>query len=127
MEEDQGSMSLLLDNMENCILLNKITTNDGYGGYTTEWIEGAEFKAAIVFDSSIQARQAEKEGVTGLYTVTTGREFNLTFHDVFKRQKDGKIFRVTTKGDDNKTPKGAALNMRQVNAEEYDLIEGNNG
>lgn len=127
MEENKRSMSLLLDNMENCILLDKITTSDGYGGYTTEWSEGAEFRAAIVLDSSIQARQAEKDGVTGLYTITTGREFNLTFHDVFKRISDGKIFRVTTKGDDKKTPRGAALNMRQVNAEEFDLIEANNG
>lgn len=126
-EEDQDGMSLLLDNMENCILLDKITKSDGYGGYTTEWSEGAEFKAAIVLDSSIQARQAEKDGVTGLYTITTGREFNLTFHDVFRRLTDGKIFRVTTKGDDRKTPKGAALNMRQVNAEEFDLTEENNG
>ena len=120
-------MSLLLDNMENCILYNKIITNDGYGGYNTEWSEGAEFKAAIVLDSSIQARQAEKEGVTGLYTITTGKEFNLTFHDVFKRVTDGKVFRVTTKGDDRKTPKGATLNMRQVNAEEYELSEEDNG
>jgi hypothetical protein len=45
----------------------------------------------------------------------------LDFHDVIMRIADGKIFRITSDGDDNKTPKSATLDMRQVSAEEWSL------
>lgn len=114
-------MSLLSDAMENCIMLDKRTVADGYGGYVTEYIEGAPFKAAIVLDNSMQARTAEKAGVTALYTVTTSKALNLQYHDVFKRDGDNKIFRVTSDGDDKRTPISATLDMRQVSAEEWSL------
>lgn len=116
-------MSLLSEAMENCIMLDKRTTADGYGGYITSWVEGAEFQAAIVLDNSIEARLAEQQGVTALYTITTKKAVNLQYHDVFKRFSDGKIFRVTSDGDDKKTPNSANLNMRQVSAEEWILTD----
>lgn len=118
-------MSLLSAFMDNCIMLDKKTTTpDGYGGFDTLWEEGAQFDAAITFNTSIEARVAEKQGVTSLYTVTTDRGLVLQYHDVFKRLSDGKIFRVTSDGDDKATPKGAPLNMRQVTAEEWELTNG---
>ena len=114
-------MSLLSDQMEECIMIDKRTTPDGRGGYNTTWIEGASFKAAIVLNTSIEARAAEKAGVTALYTITTLKSMNLQYHDVIKRLSDNKIFRITSDGDDKKTPKGAALNMRQVSAEEWEI------
>lgn len=113
--------SLLQDAMESCVMINKTVKKDGYGGYVTTWSEGVEFDAAIVFDTSIQARAAEVQGVTSRYTVTTKRELTLEYHDVFRRNGDGKIFRVTSDGDDKYTPKSATLDMRQVTAEEYTL------
>ena len=112
---------LLHDSMENCVMLNKQTTSDGYGGYETTWVDGAEFKAAIVLDTSIQAKVAEQQGVTGIYTITTSRALNLQYHDVFRRVRDGKIFRVTSDGDDKLTPASATLDMRQVSGEEFKL------
>lgn len=120
-------MSLLSEAMEKCIMLDKTTTSDGRGGFVTEWSDGAEFDAAIVFDSSIQARAAEAAGVKALYTITTAKNVNLQYHDVLRRASDGKIFRVTSDGDDKKTPNSAALNMRQVTAEEFVPAEYNNG
>lgn len=114
-------MSLLSEQMEACVMLDKRTVSDGYGGYRTEWIPGAEFDAAVVFDTSIQARMAEGQGVSSLYTVTTGRALTLEYHDVFRRISDNKIFRVTSDGDDKYTPRSASLNMRQVTAEEFVL------
>ena len=114
-------MSLLSEAMTTCVILNKQTEADGYGGYITTWVDGAEFKAAIVLDSSMQARIGEKQGVTALYTVTTTKALNLQYHDVFRRVEDGKTFRVTSDGDDKKTPASAALDMRQVSAEEFSL------
>lgn len=114
-------MSLLSEAMENCTMLDKRTVADGYGGYVTEYVDGAPFKSAIVLDNSIQARRAEKEGVTALYTVTTSKALNLQYHDVFRRDRDGKIFRVTSDGDDKRTPASATLDMRQVSAEQWEL------
>lgn len=114
-------MSLLSEAMENCIILNKQTTADGYGGYITTWVEGAEFTAAITFDTSMEARTADKAGVTSLYTVTTSKALTLQYHDVFRRERDGKVFRVTSDGDDKFTPASATLNMRQVTAEEWSI------
>ena len=114
-------MSLLSDAMTTCVILNKQTASDGYGGYDITWTDGAEFKAAIVLDSSMQARIGEKQGVTSLYTVTTPKQLNLQYHDVFRRVEDNKIFRVTSDGDDDKTPVSAGLDMRQVTAEEWKL------
>lgn len=114
-------MSLLSEAMEDCTLYDKVTVLDGYGGYKTEWHEGAPFTAAIVLDTSMQARIAEKQGVTGLYTITTSKALNLQYRDVFRRNSDGKIFRVTSDGDDKHTPQSAGLNMRQVSAEEWSL------
>jgi len=114
-------MSLLSEAMENCIMLDKTTRADGYGGYITSWVEGAEFQAATVLDTSMEARIGEKQGVTALYTITTKKAMNLQYHDVFKRLRDGKIFRVTSDGDDKRTPDSANLNMRQVSAEEWEL------
>lgn len=114
-------MSLLTEAMETCTMIDRTTAPDGYGGIITTWVDGATFQAAIVLDSSMQARTAAVQGVTSLYTVTTKKNLNLQFHDVFRRGSDGKVFRVTSDGDDKKTPASAALNMRQVSAEEWSL------
>ena len=116
-------MSLLEDALEPCVMIDKTTQPDGYGGYISTYAEGAEFNAAIVFDSSIQARTAEKQGVTSLYTVTTSRALTLEYHDIFKRLRDNKVFRVTSDGDDKYTPASTTLDMRQVTAEEF-IING---
>ena len=117
-------MSLLNYAMEPCVMLDKTTQSDGRGSIVTEWHDGADFHAAIVLDSSMEARRAEAQGVTALYTVTTGRGINLQYHDVFRRESDRKVFRVTSDGDDKKTPPSASLNMRQVTAEEWALPTG---
>jgi hypothetical protein len=112
-------MSLLDDAMEQCCFLDKTTRKDGYGGVVPVWQEGAEFNAAFSLNTSIEARTAEKQGVTGLYTITTNKSINLQYHDVVRRLSDGKVFRVTSKGDDKRTPASAGLNMRNVSAEEW--------
>lgn len=117
-------MSLLTEAMSNCVMLDRTTQADGYGGIITTWADGAAFDAAIVLDSSMQARTAAIQGVTSLYTVTTRKTINLQYHDVFRRVSDGKVFRVTSDGDDKKTPGSASLNMRQVSAEEWSLPNG---
>lgn len=117
-------MSLLSESMENCIMMDKRTSLDEYGGFVTEYVPGAEFQCAVVRDTSINAKVAEKQGVKDVYTITTPKVLKLSFGDVFKRLSDNKAFKVTTNSDDRKTPASATLNMRQVSAEEYVLPGG---
>ena len=112
-------MRLLTQAMEDVVMLEKKRVPDGEGGFTTEWVDGVRFKAAISFDNSIEARTAEKQGVTSLYTVTVPLNFKLEYHDVFKRLRDGKVFRVTSDGDDKITPPSASFQFAQVTAEEW--------
>lgn len=114
-------MSLLTYAFETCTMLHKTTQDDGYGGEVAAWVDGASFQAAITFDSSMEARVAQSQGVKSLYTVTTKKNKVLEYHEVFRRESDGKIFRVTSDGDDKATPDSATLNMRQVTAEEWEV------
>ena len=112
-------MMLLTDAMETFVRMEKHTADDGYGGQNTTWQDGASFLAAVTFNTSMEARLAEKQGVTSLYTVTTPRNVVLEYHDVFRRVSDGKVFRATSDGDDVATPRSATIDMRQCTAEEY--------
>lgn len=114
-------MSLIDEFKSPVCFLEKKRVPDGEGGFVTTWQEGAKFSAAIAFDTSIEARVAEKQGVTSVYTISTEKSVVLEYHDVLKRLFDGKIFRVTSDGDDKYTPASSALDMRQVTAEEWSL------
>jgi len=115
-------MSLLTKSMETVCFMEKTRRPDGEGGFITEWTEGTEFQASITFDSSLQARIADKDGVTSLYTITTGKNAKLEYHDVLKRKRDGKVFRITSDGDDKQTPSSAMFGQYlQVTAEEWVL------
>ena len=113
-------MSLLTQAMEDVVLMEKKREPDGEGGFLPAvWVDGAKFKAAITFDSSMQARVAEKDGVTSLYTVTVPKNAKLEYHDVIRRLEDGKVFRITSDGDDKMTPESASFQVIQVTAEEW--------
>lgn len=116
-------MSLLDNAFETFNFIDKLRRPDGEGGYVTTYSEGAEFKANARLDTSMQAKIAENQGVTSLYTITTRKSIVLEYHDIIKRKKDGKVFRITSDGEDNKTPDSASLDMRQVAAEEWRLTQ----
>ena len=107
------------------VLLTRERVSDGEGGLIEAWSEGATFTAAVTFDSTLSARVAEHDGVTSLYTVTVREGEPLKFHDVFKRASDGKVFRVTSDGEDMQTPSVASFTFSQVTAEEWSLTNGN--
>lgn len=119
-------MSLLTEQMDDCVMLNRQTIDDGYGGTKDTYTEGASFKANIYLSQSIESKLAETQGVKGIYQVLIPREITMDYHSVFKRLAnpeegvDEQIFRVTSK-DDNKTPKSSSLNLRSLSAEEWSL------
>ena len=113
---------MLIDSMrQDFVFVERYRVPDGEGGFATEWVDGETFHGALVYDNTMQARIAEKQGVTALFTLTVDIKIPLEYHDVFRRISDGKIFRVTSDGDDKATPKGAGLDIRAVSAEEWRL------
>jgi hypothetical protein len=96
-------------------------TPDGSGGFRTEWAEGEPLKAAIIRDTSTEARIAEAPGTVELYTVTVSRSVHLEYHDVIKRLSDGKTFRITSDNAEKKTPVCTALDIAQSTAEAWRL------
>ncbi len=115
-------MSLIQAFMADCIMLDKSRKPDGEGGFLPAvWVDGASFKAAITFNSSMEARAAEKQGVTSRYTITAPLNAKLEYHDVIRRLRDGKVFRIKSDGDDLQTPKSATFQFLQVEAEEWEL------
>ena len=114
-------MSLVDSAMEATVFMDKTTEPDGYGGYKSVYKPGAEIQVAYSFDASTQARIAAQEGVENRFTLSTRRSVVLQYHDVVKRVRDGKIFRITSDGDDNATPSVTALDLRNVEAEEWEI------
>lgn len=114
-------MRLFEKMMEDCTMLDKQTLSDGLGGFSTQWNDGATFKAAVVKNNTLDAKVAEKSGVTELYTVTVAKGTPLIYHDVFRRESDGAIFRVTSNIKDSETPTPATFQIGQVSAERWNL------
>lgn len=114
-------MSLLDETSEEFVILSKTTVSDGYGGYTVEWRDGATIKGNMAFNSSLEAQKAQAQGVYSVYTLLTKRDIVLEYHDVLRRVRDGKIFRVKSDGDDSFTPPSASLDLRRVDCEEWTL------
>lgn len=114
-------LGLMGDFVEECTLLEKTRVPDGEGGWTTKWVDGMTFEAAITHDTTLDARIAESEGMTATYTVTTEKTMPLDYHDVFRRVRDGQVFRVKSDGTDVSTPQTSTFQVSQVTAEEWVL------
>lgn len=114
-------MSLLDNAFESFTIMDKTTSADGYGGVVVSWKDGAQIQAAAVLNQSFGGVVAQALSEKSSYTITTRKNITLMFHDVLRRESDKKIFRITSDGDDMKTPDSANLNMRNVTAEEWSL------
>ena len=114
-------MSLLDAAFEDFIVLDKLTAPDGFGGMLTRYVAGATIQAAAVLLASPEATVAQALTNKESFTITTRKNVNLQYHDILQRKSDGKIFRITSDGDDLKTPDSATLNMRNVSAEEWSI------
>lgn len=114
-------MRLFEKMMVDCTKIDRTTSEDGLGGYKSKWKDGLRFKAAVVKNNTLEAKIAEKNGVTEIYTVTASKGTELGYHDVFRRDSDGAIFRITSNARDSETPDMASFQFTQVTAERWEL------
>lgn len=104
-----------------CVFMVPKSEPDGSGGQKTTWTDGEPLRAAIVRDTSTEARIAEAAGTVEMYTVTVSRSVHLKYHAVIKRLSDGKTFRITSDNAEVKTPACTALDIAQSTAEAWRL------
>lgn len=114
-------MSLLDDFARICVLMEKQRVPDGAGGYIVEWTEGAEFTNYQALDTSMEARRAEKEGVTSLYSALVRADFPIEYNDYFKDKETGLTYRVTSNPEEKVSPKSASFTLKYFAAERKEL------
>ena len=110
-------MSLITSMMEPCTFINRIRTDDPYGGYVEAYSDGATFRAAVIKNSTTEAVVAEKQGITEIFTVVTDKGFSLDYNDLFRRDSDGQVVRVTSNIKDSEAPDASTVKIGKVTAE----------
>lgn len=114
-------MSLLDDFAKTCVLMEKVRRPDGAGGYLVEWKDGVEFVNYQALDTSMEARRAEKEGVTSIYSVLVDRTVPIEYGDYFKDRETGLTYRVTSNPEEKKAPKSAGFALKYFTAERKEI------
>lgn len=114
-------MSLLDDFSRVCVLMEKTRQPDGEGGYITEWAEGAEFTNYQAIDTSMEARIAEKQGVTSVYSALVDQAVPIEYGDYFKDRDLGAVYRVTSRPEEKQAPKSSSFNLKYFTAERTEL------
>lgn len=114
-------MSLYETFYQNLIIMDRKTISDGMGGFSTEWVEGATFKGAVVTQATTEQRVAEKQLGEATYQITTPVNVVLDYGMVIKCAKLDKYLKITSDNKDVETPQVATFGFRQCTATEWEL------
>ncbi len=114
-------MSLLDDFARPCVLLDRSRIPDGAGGSITTWTDGIEFSNYQALDTSMEARRAEKEGVTNVYSVLVQKTVPIEYNDFFRDKTTGETYRVTSEPKEKQAPKSASFALKFFTAEKKAL------
>ena len=114
-------MSLLSDFARTCVLMEKTRAPDGEGGYTIDWKDGVSFQNYQALDTSMEARRAEKEGVTSVYSALVDKAIPIEYGDYFKDTETGLTYRVTSNPYEKESPKSATFALKYFTAERKEL------
>ena len=114
-------MSLVNDFARPCVLMEKTRVEDGEGGYTLDWKDGVTFQNYQALDTSMEARRAEKEGVTSVYSALVDKALPIEYGDYFKDMGTGLTYRVTSNPSEKESPKSATFALKYFTAERREL------
>ena len=106
---------MLLDAFgKKCVLIEKKRTGDGAGGYITEWVDGADFLNYQALDTSMEARRAEQEGVTSVYSALVNKTVPIEYNDYFRDTSTGNTYRVTSNPEEKAAPRSAGAIIKAL-------------
>lgn len=118
-------MSLIESMMEDAVIMRPLGgASDGEGGQHVQYQPDKKIRAVFAMTNAVRVMSAEKAALENAFTITTSRDTPLQFHDIVRRKSDGRCFRITSNGNDRKTPaKSAIYPFAQVYAEEWRIPE----
>lgn len=111
---------LLSERMEDFCRMDKTSTEDGYGGTSIVWQEGAHFRAVATQLQSTELEIAYQTGQKRLYAIYCKPIVGLVQHDRVKRLSDGVVFRVTATPDPQQTSAASAIGLSRTTMEVID-------
>lgn len=114
-------MSLLDEFARRCVRMKPQTAEDGAGGRVTTWTEDFEFTACLARNASIEARRAEKQGVSSVYDALVNQSVRLAFGDYFRDAQSGETWRVTSNPEEKRSPACSMLPLKHFTAERKEL------
>lgn len=101
--------------------MTQTETDDGQGGRTRTFVQGAAVSVALYCDQSLEALKAMAQGVKSVYTLNFDKSLTLAYDEYLKRAKDNTYFRITSRPADNESPSVTTLNRRTAKAERTEL------
>lgn len=116
-------MALIYDIMEDFHLIDKVTTDDAYGGVTVGYRKGASLKVKVIKNNSTEAIVAEKQISTEFFTVVT-KGVKLDYHDIIRRDSDNEYFIVTGREKDSDAPPQSTVQLAKATCERWTVPDG---
>ena len=114
-------MSLLNDFARPCVLMERKGVPEGEGGEKTVWADGTPFTNYQALNTSMEARRAEKEGLTRLSSALVDKALHIKYGDYFKDTGTGLTYRVTSNPGEKEAPKSATFALKYFTAERKEL------
>lgn len=112
---------------EPCTLLKPVNADarDGQGGYGGGYEDGEAFEAKIhkATIAPHEALLADQQTIHERYTVVIPASMALHYQDVFRRERDGQTFRVTSHSTDSAAPAVSTIQIAKVSAERWEVPE----
>lgn len=110
--------------MDKCHIIDKVTSDDPYGGARIAYQVGASIDAAIIKNSTTEAIVAEKQGASEIFTIVTNSGSMLDYHSIIRRDSDKAYFLVTSRETDSEAPAQSTIQISKVNAERWTVPNG---
>lgn len=115
---------MIYDMMVDCTMLLRTgeTYPDGMGGYRDVYADGATFRAFIRQDVSKQDVTGQQQVLNEKFSVIVNPETtHLKYHELFRRNSDAQVFRLTGNTDDFTAPARATVPLAIAGCERWVL------
>ena len=120
-------MSLLEEYSTEYTILLVEEQDDEYGSTITKYVDGMTFIGQLAFMSDSIMSVSEALGLMTSYRLIIPKGVVLEFHDIVRRNSDGKVFRVKSNSANVYTPSSSGLDLSYVELEEWSLKDNYEG
>lgn len=115
-------MNLMYEAMEPCVKMEQAPIEDAGGGYSSVgWRDVLSFDGFVRKETAPEINVAEQEVVKETFTLVVKIGTDLKYHDVFRRVRDGAIFRMISNTDDGQTLSQSSVPIAAAGCERWVL------